>query len=70
MTRDLELVIFYTSPEEKDKNEEVAEMLEFMMTIGIMTLVFGVASITIAILAAGILKVGRYLSKKSVNEAA
>ncbi len=45
-------------------------MLEFMMTIGIMTLVFGVASITIAILAAGILKVGRYLSKKSVNEAA
>lgn len=45
-------------------------MLEFMMTIGIMTLVFGVASIAIAILAAGILKVGRYLSKKSVNEAA
>lgn len=70
MTWDLELVIFYTSSEGNDKNEEVAKMLEFMMTIAVMTLAFVGASLTVAILAAIILKVGRYLSKKTVNEAA
>ena len=70
MTQDLELVIFYTSSEGKDKNEEVAKMLEFMMTIAVMTLAFVGASLTVAILAAIILKVVRYLSKKTVNEAA
>jgi len=45
-------------------------MLEFMMTIAVMTLAFVGASLTVAILAAIILKVGRYLSKKTVNEAA
>ena len=70
MTWGLELVIFYTSSEDKDNNEEVAKMLEFMMTIAVMTLAFVGASLTVAILAAIILKVGRYLTKNTVNEAA
>ena len=45
-------------------------MLEFTMTIAIMTLTFVGASLTVAIMAGGILKVTRFLTKKTVNEAA
>lgn len=45
-------------------------MLEFMVTIAIMTLTFVGAALTVAVMAAGILKVTRFLAKKTVNEAA
>lgn len=50
--------------------KEVAEMLEFTMTIAVMTLTFVGASLAVAIMAGGILKVTRFLTKKTVNEAA
>lgn len=45
-------------------------MLEFTVTIAIMTLVFVGASLTVALMAGGILKVTRFLTKKTINEAA
>lgn len=64
-------MLYFTQAQRiKPNNEEVAEMLEFTMTIAIMTLTFVGASLTVAIMAAGILKVTRFLAKKTVNEAA
>ena len=67
MTLNSELVIYLTSSEEKDKDKEVVTMLEFMMMLGIMSLVFLAVSIVIAVLSAGLLRVGKFLAKKTVT---
>jgi len=64
------LLYFTQAQRIKPNNEEVAEMLEFTMTIAIMTLTFVGASLAVAILAGGIFKVTRFLTKKTVNEVA
>ena len=44
-------------------------MLEFLMMLAVMTLVFGAASILVALVIGGIFKISRSASKKAASEA-
>ena len=59
LTRKLELVINYTSSineNEPDKVEEENKMMEFLMTMAVITLVFVAATAVVAIVAGGLLR--------------
>ena len=60
LTLDRELVINYTSSETEtryEKVEEVIKMMEFMLTMAVIAAIFVAATILVALVAGGLMKV-------------